>query len=37
MDSAIALYRRLGFEPMQPYYDTPVVGTIFMRRSLGSY
>ena len=34
MDDAIALYRRLGFEPMEPYYDTPVVGTIFLRRSL---
>jgi ribosomal protein S18 acetylase RimI-like enzyme len=34
MTGAIALYRKLGFEPMNPYYDTPVIGTIFMRRSL---
>jgi GNAT superfamily N-acetyltransferase len=34
MTGAIALYRKLGFEPMEPYYDTPVIGTIFMRRSL---
>jgi hypothetical protein len=26
--------RKLGFETIEPYYDTPVVGTIFMRRSL---
>ena len=31
---AIALYQQAGFEPMEPYYDTPVVGTIFPRRSL---
>jgi ribosomal protein S18 acetylase RimI-like enzyme len=34
MAGAIALYRKLGFEPMEPYYGTPVIGTIFMRRSL---
>jgi len=34
MTDAIALYQRLGFERMEPYYDTPVVGTIFLRRSL---
>lgn len=34
MAGAQALYRKLGFEVMQPYYDTPVVGTLFMRRSL---
>jgi ribosomal protein S18 acetylase RimI-like enzyme len=34
MAGAIALYRKLGFEPIKPYYDTPVIGTIFMRRSL---
>jgi ribosomal protein S18 acetylase RimI-like enzyme len=34
MAGAIALYRKLGFEPIEPYYDTPVVGTIFMRRFL---
>ena len=34
MTGAIALYRKLGFEAIEPYYDTPVIGTIFMRRSL---
>ena len=34
MAGAIALYRKFGFEPIEPYYDTPVIGTIFMRRSL---
>jgi GNAT superfamily N-acetyltransferase len=34
MISAMALYRDLGFEPMEPYYDSPVVGTVFMRRLL---
>jgi ribosomal protein S18 acetylase RimI-like enzyme len=31
---AIALYRKLGFKPVEPYYETPVIGTIFIRRSL---
>jgi ribosomal protein S18 acetylase RimI-like enzyme len=34
MAGAVALYRKLGFEPIEPYYDTPVVGAIFMRRFL---
>jgi ribosomal protein S18 acetylase RimI-like enzyme len=34
MDDAIALYRRLGFEPIAPYYDTPVEGTRFLARRL---
>ena len=34
MAEAIALYRKVGFEPIEPYYDTPVIGTIFMRRVL---
>jgi ribosomal protein S18 acetylase RimI-like enzyme len=34
MAGAQALYRRLGFEVIAPYYDTPVVGTLFMRRFL---
>lgn len=36
MSRAIALYRKSGFEDMEPYYDTPVIGTVFMRRSLRS-
>ncbi|HZA93889.1 MAG TPA: GNAT family N-acetyltransferase [Gemmatimonadales bacterium] len=34
MTGAVALYRKLGFEPIEPYYATPVIGTIFMRRPL---
>jgi ribosomal protein S18 acetylase RimI-like enzyme len=34
MAAAMALYRKFGFEPMEAYYDNPVIGTIFMRRSL---
>jgi ribosomal protein S18 acetylase RimI-like enzyme len=34
MTGAIALYLRLGFEEIAPYYDTPVAGTVFLRRRL---
>ncbi len=34
MTAAQSLYRQAGFEPMPPYYDTPVAGTVFMRLSL---
>jgi ribosomal protein S18 acetylase RimI-like enzyme len=35
MTGAISLYRKLGFTPIAPYYDTPVAGTIFLARRLG--
>jgi GNAT superfamily N-acetyltransferase len=35
MAAAIAIYRQAGFEPTEPYYDTPVAGTIFLARRLG--
>lgn len=34
MAEAQSLYRKLGFEVAEPYYATPVVGTLFMRRDL---
>lgn len=34
MAEAIGLYRRFGFTPMEPYYDTPIAGTLFMRKVL---
>ena len=34
MVGALSLYRKLGFEADEPYYDTPVAGTVFMRRIL---
>lgn len=36
MATAISLYRQAGFEPTRPYYETPVAGTIFLRRHLGN-
>ena len=35
MTQAAALNRKVGIEPMPSYYETPVAGTLFMRRSLG--
>ena len=37
MTGAQALYRRLGFEVIDPYYETPIEGTIFMRLALGPF
>jgi len=34
MVGAQSLYRKLGFEVSEPHYDTPVAGTLFMRRTL---
>ena len=34
MAAAQRLYATLGFSPIAPYYDTPIVGTVFLRRSL---
>lgn len=34
MAAAQALYRGLGFATTPPYYDTPVPGTLFMRKTL---
>lgn len=34
MDSAIKLYRDLGFQPVAPYYETPVQGTLFFELTI---
>ncbi len=34
MTDAMALYAKLGFRDIAPYYDTPVAGTRFLARSL---
>lgn len=34
MRDAIALYTRIGFTPIAPYYATPVAGTVFLARRL---
>jgi putative acetyltransferase len=34
MDSAIAMYRELGFKETGPYYQTPVGDTLFMELAL---
>jgi ribosomal protein S18 acetylase RimI-like enzyme len=34
MTAAIAMYRRAGFEPVAPYYDTAPAGTLFLGRRL---
>jgi len=34
MNQAIELYRQLGFKEIQPYYGSPVAGTVFMELSL---
>jgi ribosomal protein S18 acetylase RimI-like enzyme len=36
MVEAIALYRKTGFVPIEPYYDTPVAGTVFLSRPLSA-
>lgn len=36
MAAAQAMYRDAGFVPMEPYYETPVEGTVFLRLRLTS-
>jgi ribosomal protein S18 acetylase RimI-like enzyme len=34
MDQALAMYRRLGFKEIEPYYPNPVAGATFMELEL---
>lgn len=34
MDQAQRLYKRLGFVPIDPHYETPITGTVFLGLSL---
>lgn len=34
MVEAMFLYKKAGFVPTEPYYETPVVGTRFLAKSL---
>jgi len=34
MERAQALYRRLGFRPIAPYYESPIAGTSFLELTL---
>lgn len=36
MPHAIALYRKLGFTPIAPYYDSPLPDPIFLGRALAT-
>jgi ribosomal protein S18 acetylase RimI-like enzyme len=36
MTEALALYRKAGFLPMAPYYNTPIAGTVFLAKRLSS-
>ncbi|MGE0024663.1 MAG: GNAT family N-acetyltransferase [Hyphomicrobium sp.] len=35
LKEATALYERMGFRPIPPYYDTPVIATLFFARPIG--
>ena len=36
MAGALAVYRKAGFEPVPAYYETPVMGTVFLAKPLSS-
>ena len=34
MREALWLYKKLGFAPIEPYYETPIAGTVFLAKLL---
>ena len=34
LEAAIALYRKLGFEPCEPYYHNPLPGVLYLQARL---
>jgi len=34
MREALWLYEKLGFTPIEPYYETPIAGTVFLAKPL---
>ena len=36
MAEAISLYKQAGFVPIEPYYETPIAGTLFFARPLAT-
>jgi ribosomal protein S18 acetylase RimI-like enzyme len=34
MTAALALYRAAGFMPIEPYYDMPITGTVFLGKCI---
>jgi ribosomal protein S18 acetylase RimI-like enzyme len=36
MDAAISVYKQAGFATIEPYYETPIAGTLFFARPLAT-
>jgi ribosomal protein S18 acetylase RimI-like enzyme len=34
MREALSLYKKVGFKPIEPYYETPIAGTVFLVKAL---
>jgi hypothetical protein len=34
MREALSPYKKLGFTPTEPYYETPIAGTVFLAKPL---
>ena len=34
MREALSLYEKVGFTPIEPYYETPIAGTVFLAKPL---